>query len=212
MLATLNDLKAKLGIDSSDTALDGPLELVLESASDRVLKLCRYSEAEADDQVEYFQNVRNGDKIWLPMRPVKVTSDVADVSAQGRAIGIADWADLAIDVLDPDRGIVAILDAADWRYFTPDPIRGPRRTRYKWAVVKVTYSVTGVGSEVDAPKAVQDATAALAAYWYDRHVSGAAESISIGSLRKSILTEAIPEWIESALADRMEEGQRARWV
>lgn len=215
MLASLENVKGKLGIALTDTSQDEAITLVLQDASVKILSLGRYSETDLAGRQDIFQEVQVETPVALTLRPVSAVTLV-----EGRTPGNTDWVTLAYDLTDATKGEVSLLGAESWWPPTPDRIVRPRFSRWReptWPIVRVTYDVTGIGSEGNvAPAAVvpsdlRDATAALAAYWYDRHLALASESAQVGQIRRTYMDADIPSWVLSSIASHMEE-QRARWV
>lgn len=186
-LATLAQAKAKLEIPTADTSRDAALQIVLDAASRRLLSLARYSEAGASDVTETRRNVTAGETVELAFRPV------SNVTATGRLRGAA-ASSLDLDVLDATRGRVTILSWAD--SWPPSGIDDRRA----WPVVTFTYDVAATASGMPH---LTDAILALAAYWYDRHVAGAAADAQLGPVHKTLMTDAIPAWVAAEVADEI---------
>lgn len=210
MLATLADLKGKLGIPSSDTSRDADLALVLEAATERVLDLTRHLETDAS-RTDTFRNVRFNHSFLLGKRPVASVTRV-----EGRGLGMTSWVALSYDLLDAGRGEIVLLGAGAW--WPPTEAQQERFRRWRnpeWALVRVTYQVTGLGAAdgtpPEPPKDLRDATASLAAYWYRRDLAGAAQGSQIGLVREQWLSEPVPAWAQARLA-RYLESRLARWV
>ena len=193
MLATVEDVKAKLELAATDTSRDDALLLVLGSASEKVLELTRRLEFDVQGRVDTLRDVQVGVPFLLSKRPV------ANVVAEYRPVGSAAWAGLTEDVLDAERGEVIVVGADSWPPSTVRPLSW-RTLRYD--LVRVTYNVEGTDSgEAVEPARLRDAAAALAAYWFDRQVGGAAKSLSVGFLKKEYLDLDVPAWVTALLGD-----------
>jgi hypothetical protein len=207
---TLDDLKGKIGLPVSDTSRDDALTLVLEGASAKVAELARFSEANETGRVDLFENIQVGTKIVLERRPVDVSQNA--VVVEGRYLAATEaWSALSFDLLDADKGELLVLGRDAW--WPPTLVLRPPFMQWRnvtWPQVRVTYDVTGQGSDSSAPQELQDVTVALARYWYDRDLAGAATSEQIGVLTREYSTEAVPAWVLSRLAKHRKE--RASWV
>lgn len=197
MLADIADVKAKLELAEADDSRDDALELVLEAATAKTLSLTRYSELDEESRQDTFKNVRIGVEMTLSRRPV------TDVVVEYRWLGSDQWVEAVSDVTDANEGTVLIVGAESFPPSTR-PSGSWREVRYD--VVRVTYGVFGVCSGDAAPADLRDATAALAAYWYDLHTAGAASSLNIGLLSKTLRGEAVPPWYMAALGDHASGG------
>jgi hypothetical protein len=208
MLATLAEVKGKLGIPTTDTSRDSDLTLVLQAAGERILDLTRCLEGDAT-RVDLHRNVRLNHGLLLEKRPVSAVTRV-----EGRGLGMTGWVDLSYDLLDAGRGEIVLLGAGAW--WPPTSLQPEWFRRWRnpeWPLVRVTYQVTGLGSAdgspPEPPQDIRDAVASLAAYWYRRDLANAAEASSIGEIREEWLSEAVPAWALARLARYLERGLAA---
>lgn len=208
MLGTLDDLKGKLDIPESDTSRDGPLTLALETATAKVLHLCRYAEEDEASHVETFRNVTFNRDLLLELRPI----DPDTIVFEGRALGEATWSTLDGDVLNADEGRVILLGASAW--WPPTNTLQPGFTKWRdpvWPLIRVTYDVTGLGN--NPASELIDAAASLAGFWYDRDLAGAGESSMIGPVSRKWLNESLPKTLLEKLTGHMSgRGGGAQWV
>ena len=214
MIATLDDVKGKLDLPASDTSRDDALTLALESASAKVLDLCRYSEADVTGHQQLFRNVQFNRDLFLDLRPINVAAGHV-VVFEGRGLGQPDWSELTGDVLDAQEGRVIVLGASAW--WPPQRTLQPAFQRWRdpiWPQIRVTYDVVGVTS--NPASELIDAAASLAAFWYDRDLAGAKEDSRIGQVQVTWLNEALPstllEKISKHVRGESAAGGVAGWV
>ncbi len=206
MIGTLDELKAKLELAADDASRDDALMLVLSAASEHVLELAGYLEADTTGRIDTFRNVQMDREFLLTKRPVDTDTDPV---FEGRVPGQADWDTLTGDVLDAANGEVMLV-GVQWGW---PPISQPRIRRwaeYVYPIVRVTYTVTGIGTGDQAPDDVKDATLALARYWFEKHLAGAGTDIQVGPVAKTFSTKGVPAELAAALSRF--ERERARWV
>lgn len=214
MLASLEDLKGKLDIPATDLSRDSALLLVLESASEKVLDVCRYSETAITARQEIFRNVQYNRDLFTALRPID--PGVAAVF-EGRPLGQgADgtqpaWSKLEGDVIDAAEGRFTLLGASGW---WPPTQRGlqPNYQRWRdpeWPIIRVTYNVTALAPP---PDELVDACASLAAFWFDRDLAGAGSVSQIGQVRREWLNDALPATFTARLSSHISVGAGAQWV
>jgi hypothetical protein len=190
VLATVEDVKRKLELAVTDESHDDALELVTATANDRVLALCRHV-ATDETRVQVFEDAGVGDVLTLERRPV------AAVALHAKAAG-GDWYELEADVIDADKGKVAVVGSSGWPFYRDESAK-------PWPFLRATYEVSGVGEDDDAPAALRDSAAALAAYWYRQHLAGPVTESTVGAIRQTVTTAAEPPWLGRALADYMDD-------
>lgn len=215
MIGTLEDVKRKLDLPASDTSLDEALRLPLAAATSWVLDKCGYLEEETQ-LVELHRGVEAGTPVVLRKRPVKVAASVPVAAVATRLSVAGDWETLDADaweIIDTQAGLLELAHAAaaGWPFYREPPPLDWRRAG-QVPHLQLTYTVTGIGSGVDAPEQLRDATAALAAWLYDRHQAGAATSMSLGALHKDISTEGLPSWIAANLREHDRDGTGRSWL
>jgi len=203
-LATVAQVKEKLGIPLGDSERDGEIGAVLSSAE--VLVLSRlHRRLDAGPVVESLTGVRALELLRTKYIPV------ASLSCETRDVGSTIWRPLQSDLLDGERGVFTVR-AAEWPW-PPAVDGGPLllpRLEIIYPVVRVTYTVVPLSA---VPPAVSDATAALAAYWYTQHRAGSVVRSSVGAgVSEEYSTVAVPEYIAATLATFEPEGARAGWA
>lgn len=205
MLGTLEDLKGKMDIAATDVSRDGALTLALETASVKVLDLCRYAELDAPATKEIFRNVQFNRDLFTALRPI------ANVVFEGRALGESVWSTLDGDVIDPAEGRIILLGASSW-WPPQQPTAAFRRWRDPvWPIIRVTYDVTGFGA--DPADELVDAACSLAAFWFDRDLAGASDTSTIGPVSRKWLNEGLPAPLLEKLSKHTKKrGGGARWV
>ncbi len=196
MLATLAAVKVKLDIPASDTSRDSAITATVNAANAWALAQTRY-DLTGGTYTHYDRSVPPLVPYALPLRPLAAVS-AAHVSTDG---GIT-WSALSATVLDAAGGLIALgLDQAasgwDW---PPSPAEPPwARWRYPadrvLPYVRITYTTTAYSPPAD----ITDAVTALAAYWYDRHGAGAAQSQSFAGQSTTWSMEAVPPWVRAAV-------------
>lgn len=214
MLALLDDIKTRLDIDAADVSMDDDLTAILETASEKILSLCRYSE-NADEIVEIVRNVQQGREYRTKTRLLVAdsgTPDVAVFKAEGRGHG-SSFQQLAVDVLDSTDGVWMILGSSEW--WPPNYVeeRRPRFRRWRepiWPVVKLTYGVVGVGDP--APRELSDAAVSLAIHWLTQSKSGAITDVQIGQLKQSISDAPVPSHVKAMLGSTHYRQTGATWA
>jgi hypothetical protein len=206
MLATLDELKGRLGI--SDTSLDDELTTILTAASEKVLDLCGYVSADTTGIVETFRNVQQGREFLLAKRNVTGTPTV-----EGRAHGTSFLA-LSSDLLDPADGVLMILGAAEW--WPPNYVeqRRPSFRRWRepiWPVVRVTYDAAGIGDEQTAPDPLRNGALRLAVFWRSLDQAGATVEARVGQLEQTLSEKPLPKDLTSILGSHYRRREAARW-
>lgn len=200
MLATIADVKGKLGIPSTLTVPNEHIALVLADASEKILQLTRYLELDETGRQEIHRFVQLGQPFRLRKRPV------SSVVLEYRHYGSASWNPIDEDVIDAADGLVVAVGTESW----PPPIRPVQPARYE--ILRATFNVVGLDAGEAVGDQLRDACAALAAYWYDRHSGGAAEDQSAGFLSKKYLSAGVPAWIISQLGDHAAAGSTGAQV
>jgi hypothetical protein len=205
VLGSLDTLKQQLGI--TDATRDDALTLALAAASLKLLDRCGYSETDVTGKTQIFRRLKYNREARLELRPV------SNVVVEGRPLGAAaeDWTPLVADVIDPDRGTFIVLGAQNW--WPPTQEIQPRFMRWRdpeWPVIRVTFDVAGIDGADAAPEDLQEAAIALAGYLYDRIGGGAAEQESAGQVRRQLLTEPVPCWVDPMIVRHLA-GSFARW-
>jgi hypothetical protein len=186
-----------------------PISLVLDAATVRVLHLTRRLDADEEERSELFHRVQRGTGLVLTKRPV------ANVSAEGSGYG-SEFGAIAVDLVDPELGLI-LLTGPDLGWWPPSSSRSPytRWRDFTWPIISVTYDVTGSGhahDETQVEADLRDGTAALAAYWYDQHISGAKEDVAVGQIRQKLMHDPEPPWLLRTLARHLDTASHARWV
>lgn len=174
-LATLGQVKPKLGIASSDSTRDAELTLALQASEARVVSATRLSFL-AEPREEYLRLVREGDLIRTERRPIDTA---LPVTVEGRDFGSGSgWVTLDADVVDPAGGRIRVggtSTGAGWPpTVTPIAWRPTRWRRREWPLVRVRY--TSAIAELSAD--LSDIVASLAAFY-----SGAAAAAVVGGVQ-----------------------------
>lgn len=189
-LATLAQVKEKLGIPPGDTSDDAALTAVLTAAERFVLERTAYS-LTAQTVEELVHRGQFGREFYTRLRPV------ASALAWARVVG-GDWLQVPVDVLDPELGLLAIAwPAPPW----PPATAAPRYARWRsfaWDVVRVRYDVAPLNS---VPLDLSDATAALAAAWFKLQKVAPVTDFGLGLVRESYSERPVPLQVESVLAN-----------
>jgi hypothetical protein len=210
MLATLQQLKDRLGI--TDAGQDAQLTTLLQSASDKVLDLCGYKEADTPGIVELLRNVQQGREVRTGYR-----NEIASTTflVEGRGHGTA-FSTLASDLLDPDDGVFLVLGSAEW--WPPNFVeeRRPRFRKWRepvWPVVRVTYDVIGIGTGANAPQPLQQAALRLASFWLSLEQAGATAEARVGQIEQEMSEMPVPQDLRSILGRHYRgRGVVATWV
>jgi hypothetical protein len=214
MLATLDELKGRLGIALSETTFDDELTTVLTAASEKVLDLCGYVEADTPAGtpiVELFRNVQQGREFKLKVRNLL---DGGTLLVEGRGHG-TEFLPLSADLLDPTDGVLMILGAAEW--WPPNYVeeRRPTFRRWRepiWPVVRVTYQAAGIGDEQTAPDQLRHGALRLAAYWRGMDKAGATTEARVGQLEQTLAEQPLPKDLKSILGSHYRRSVSATWT
>lgn len=207
MIGSLDSFKQAIGSD--DGTRDGALTILLDAATLKVLDRCGYEEADTSGVVSFFRKLKYNRQQILEKKPVVDGTLVIE----GRALGQSneDWTKLVGDLLDPTTGKFLVLGAQNW--WPPTQEVQPRFMRWRdpeWPIIRCTYDVTGIGAGEDAPEDLIAAVYALAGYWSDVLLAGAATSEQAGQLRRELDKVSMPTWVESMLG-RHTKGRYATW-
>lgn len=188
-LATLDQVKAKLEIPTSDLSEDAAVQDVLDAAEQYVL-----------DQTGYVLTTQSVEDIVRPGQIGRVLHlrkrPVSNVTAQVRMFGSDTWTDIAIDVIDANEGIVVLPGEAAW----PPGMNNPRWFAWRepaWDVLRISYTATALSP---VPDDLSDATAALAAYWYRAHLAGVVTEAGVGQVRETYSQLPVLAAVDAVLA------------
>lgn len=207
MIGSLESFKQAIGTD--DGSRDDALTVLLDAATLKVLDRCGYEEDDTTGVITLFRKLKYNRLAILEKRPVVDGTLVVE----GRALGqpAENWTALVSDILDPALGKFTVLGAQGW--WPPTQDIQPRFMRWRdpeWPIIRATYNVTGIGSGEDAPEDLIAAVYALAGYWQDVLLAGAATSEQAGQLRRELDKVSMPSWVESMLG-RHTKGRAATW-
>ena len=195
-LATLAQVKAKLGIDASDTSEDTPLLDVLGAAEAYILERTGFTLA-AGSFTEYMF-------AWLPGRAIRLKHrPVATAVAETRAVGVLTWSERTIDILDPDEGLV-VVPGIDW--MAAETVFPFWLLRDSETTLRIRYTTGAWTPTAD----ISDACAVLAAAWYTQGKSAGLESAKIGNVQEWYARQPVPPHVSAVLA-RYERGRVTWW-
>lgn len=200
-LCTLEQVKRKLQIPASDPLDDAALAPVRDAAEVYMLAATGYVLADTL-QTERLQPAPRGQPIRLLRRPV------ANVTAQARMAGSTAWTPVAVDVLDADQGII-VLPVIDPLPLTQAGTSAPWYLWHlrQWDLVEISYTAQALAA---VPADLSDATATLAAWWYQLQLAGPATTSETGPIRATYDPNPIPPVVAATLARYRAGG--SRWV
>lgn len=160
-LATIDQVKPKLGILAADTSQDAELTSALAAAQAYVLARTRLSLAPVSVDAEIHENVLEGAVLLSALRPIDTASAL---TAAGRVLGSDQWSAVVADCVDPNRGMFRIVGVtAALRVFPPPAFPDGlvhRHRRWRWPVLRLGYTTADPGN-LDR---LADPTAGIAAY------------------------------------------------
>lgn len=205
-ITNLATIKGKLGI--STTSRDAAITSVWNGAEAWVIDRTGFALA-SGSRTDVLRDVQLDRPFLLTRRPVSALT-----LAEGRVPGGdgASWAELTADLLDADKGEVIVLGAPGFQVWPPTQ---PEAEWFRWRdpiwpLVRVSYT-TGAAT---VPNDLVDATAALAAYWYQRHLAGVTSATRIVETSESYLSYGIPPWVSVVVERyvRSAAGTAGGWV
>jgi hypothetical protein len=200
-LATLAQVKEKLQIPTADTIEDSALQKVLDAAEQFILNKTGFVLADADFE-EIIRNFEIGRVYYLSHRPVQ------NLQVQVRIAGDPNWYSLNADVLDADLGSFVVPPGSFW----PATPKAPPWLAWRnptWDIAKATYRATALSP---IPADLSDATAAIAAYWWRRHLAGPTKNISVGTASEAYSDLAVPDYVFEVIARYYRKEKAVLWV
>lgn len=192
-LATLQDVKRKLGLADGNTAENESVRSVLLAADRYVLQRTRRALSAGTATAEVHRDIQIGRRFLLNLRPVSsITSIVGRTPNVDQTTETLDY-----DLVDANEGQVVLL-GTDFQMWPPQeaPARHREFRNYIWQFVQVTYTYSAYTPTHD----IADATAYLAAYWWSRHKAGILSAQTAGAgVSESYLSTHLPPGFEEMI-------------
>jgi len=206
-LATLTDLKNRLGQQCPDATQDAVLQAILDMVEEVILKRTGFT-FDASARTEQRTNVQLGVVQVMAVRPVvpMSTDPLKTIILKARSLASSTFNDIIGEITDEYEGRVMALASELSPIWPPATGSAPwfRWRRMTWPVVKFTYAVQalgdGTGGTLATPKALTTACIEWAAFVYSRPGGGSTSSITVMGLSEAYVETSEPTLVKALLA------------